>query len=100
MIITRTADTVDFKLNDSRSISINIAEIAAISLSIGRQADGKLAPALELKRGSRLLTERIEASLEQLSVIHTRIVELMVEICGPALIEPEPAASFAEPFHC
>ena len=90
MIITRTADTVDFQLSDARRIVVDVGEVASAAMAITRREDGRLDMALELRLGRHLVCQRIEAGLEQLGVMHARIVEMMQEICGPA-------ASFAVP---
>lgn len=84
MIITRTADTVEFQLSESRRITIDIATVASAALTVERQADGRLVPTMLLMHGAWQRSERIEAGAAQLAVMHARIVELMGEIAGPA----------------
>ena len=84
MIITRTADTVDFQLSDTRRVIVDVAEVASAAMAIARRDDGHLDMALELRLGRHLVRQRIEAGLEQLGVMHARIIEMMQEIRGPA----------------
>jgi hypothetical protein len=93
MIITRTADTVEFQISESRRVAIDIARVASAALSFERKADGKLAPTLVLQHGAWLATEKIEGSTEVLAVMHGRIVELMGEIAGPCASAPTMAMS-------
>ena len=93
MIITRMSDTVDFQLSESRRVNIDVGQVASAALAIERRADGRLSVALELLLGTHLAAQRIEAGLEQLTVMHARIVEMMLETRGPASSGSQPAAT-------
>ena len=84
MIITRTADTVDFQLSDTRRVVVDVAQVASAAMAIARRDDGRLDMALELRLGRHLACQRIEAGLDHLGIMYARIVEMMQEIRGPA----------------
>lgn len=93
MIITRTADIVEFQLSEARRVKVDVAQVASAAMSISRGADGRLAPALELKLGAHQLCQRIEAGLEHLGIMYARIVELMQEVRGPVLAVASPGSA-------
>ena len=98
MIITRTADTVDFQLSETRRVVIDVAQVVSASLVIGRDADGRLAPAIDLLVGSHLGHTRIEAGLAELGIMHARIVEMMQDTAGPTMSRPGDSAPACEDY--
>lgn len=98
MIITRAADMVEFQLSETRHVSIDVATVVSASLVVGRHADGRLAPALELLIGRHLGPRRIEAGLEQLGIMHARIIEMMQDVAGPLMSRIDEAAHMFEDY--
>jgi len=88
MIITRTAETIDFQLSESQRITVNVGRVASASMSVERNSNGTLVHALVLLIGTTLMPRRIEAGFEQVAAMHSRIVEVMRELDGPTMQRP------------
>lgn len=98
MIITRTAEVVEFRIGEAKRISVDTSRVSSAMMAVERGADGKLSHVLVLLMGPGMSQIRIEATREQVTVMQSRLAEVMSETEGPAVTSAQAAAVSAEHF--
>ena len=81
--ITRAEGAIEVAFGETRRLSVAVDEIATAMLSAERAPCGRLRHVLTLDGGGRWSPILLEASLDELTLIHQYVIESMTTACQP-----------------